>query len=153
MFINATLCYVQQNSQTLMLRRCKKNNDIHFGKWNGLGGKFEPGESPEECAVREIKEESGLDVNRLEMKGIITFPDFDAKNDWLVFLFTANTSSGKLIDSPEGDLAWIDNDSILNLPLWEGDRLFIPWLKNPGFFSAKFVYKQGKLLNHSVVFY
>ncbi|MDZ7764918.1 MAG: NUDIX domain-containing protein [Melioribacteraceae bacterium] len=83
----ATLCYIQKENKTLMLYRNKKENDYHEGKWNGLGGKFEPGETPEDCAIREIKEEAGLTVKKLVMKGFITFPLFDGKDDWHVFLF------------------------------------------------------------------
>ena len=93
----ATLCYVmdKKNNSTLMIYRNKKQNDYHEGKWNGLGGKFEPGETPEECAVREIEEESGLKVRSVIMKGFITFPLFDGKDDWYVFLFTADEFEGE----------------------------------------------------------
>jgi 8-oxo-dGTP diphosphatase len=153
MVINATLCYVRHNNHTLMLRRSKKKNDIHTGKWNGLGGKFEIGETPEECARREILEESGLSVSSLRMKGILTFPCFDGENDWIVFVFLTRNFTGSLIDSPEGDLQWIPDNALLNLPLWEGDTIFLPWLDRNVFFSGKFIYSKGKLLGHSVVFY
>jgi 8-oxo-dGTP diphosphatase len=151
----ATLCYVidiKQNS-TLMIHRVKKENDYHEGKWNGLGGKFEQGESPEECAIREIEEESGLKVKSVNMKGFITFPLFDGKEDWYVFLFTTNDFEGKLIDSPEGNLAWVPNDKLTELNLWDGDKYFIPWLFQDKFFSAKFNYKDGKYINYQVNFY
>lgn len=153
MTINATLCYLRRHNQTLMLCRNKKTNDIHHGKWNGLGGKFEPGETPEECAIREIREESGLIVKNPELRGVITFPLFDGRNDWLVFVFVAPSFDGDLIESAEGDLAWIPDSDLLKLPLWDGDRIFLPWLEQHHFFSAKFVYSNGKLLEHSVVFY
>ena len=151
----ATLCYVIDNNtnSTLMLHRVKKENDYHEGKWNGLGGKFEQGESPEECAVREIEEECGLKVKSIKMKGFITFPLFDGKEDWYVFLFTANEFSGELIDSPEGNLAWIPNDKLTELNLWDGDKHFIPWLFGEKFFSAKFNYKDGKYIDYRVSFY
>ena len=151
----ATLCYVidKKNNTTLMLHRVKKENDYHEGKWNGLGGKFEQGESPEECAVREIEEECGLKVKSVTMKGFITFPLFDGKDDWYVFLFTADEFNGELIDSPEGNLAWIKNDKLTELNLWDGDKIFIPWLFKDGFFSAKFNYENGKYVSHSVNFY
>jgi len=149
----ATLCYVINRDKTLMLHRIKKKNDVHEGKWNGLGGKFEAGETPQECAVREVKEESGLLIKDPMMHGFITFPMFDGKKDWYVFLFTAKEFSGELIDSHEGKLEWIDNDKLLDLNLWEGDRIFIPWLFQEKFFSAKFVYNGGKLKTHSVDFY
>lgn len=151
----ATLCYVidKNNNSTLMIHRVKKQNDYHEGKWNGLGGKFEHGESPEECAIREIEEESGLKVKSVIMKGFITFPMFDGKEDWYVFLFTASEFSGNLIDSNEGNLAWIKNEKLTELNLWDGDKIFIPWLFQDGFFSAKFNYKDGKYLSHTVTFY
>jgi len=158
----ATLCYVidKKNNSILMIYRNKKQNDYHEGKWNGLGGKFEPGESPEECALREIEEESGLIVKSVKMKGFITFPLFDGKDDWYVFLFTADEfvrkdsfGEGELIDSPEGRLEWIPNDKLTEINLWEGDKIFLPWLFQDKFFSAKFNYVNGRFVNFSVVFY
>lgn len=151
----ATLVYVKdiKNNSTLMLHRVKKNNDMHQGKWNGLGGKLEPGESPEECVIREIKEESGLDVFEPELKGFITFPAFDGFDDWYVFLYTVTKFSGSLIDSPEGNLKWIPDNEIMNLNLWEGDRAFIPWVNGDKIFSAKFNYNNGNLTDYSVIFY
>lgn len=154
MNINATLCYVRENGRTLMLYRNKKENDLHVGKWNGLGGKFENGETPEDCARREIYEESGLTATDLILKGVLTFPCFDGTNDWVVFVFVIPRFEGTQTDqSPEGDLHWIDDDQLLELPLWEGDRIFLNWLKKPGFFSGKFVYKDGILKDHQVSFY
>ncbi len=149
----ATLCYVIDKNKTLMLHRIKKKNDVHEGKWNGLGGKFETGETPQECAIREVKEESGLLIKNPMMHGFITFPMFDRLKDWYVFIFTAKKFSGKLIESHEGKLEWINNDKLLDLNLWEGDRIFIPWLFQKKFFSAKFVYSNGKLKSHTVDFY
>lgn len=151
----ATLCYVidKKTNSTLMLHRVKKENDYHEGKWNGLGGKFEAGESPEECAIREIEEECGLKVKSVKMKGIITFPMFDGKDDWYVFLFTSDEYEGKLIDSPEGNLAWIENDKLTELNLWDGDKYFIPWIFKENFFSAKFNYDNKKYIDHQVFFY
>ncbi len=151
----ATLCYVTDKNKnaTLMIHRVKKQNDYHEGKWNGLGGKFDPGESPEECAIREIEEECGLKVKSLTMKGFITFPLFDGKEDWYVFLFKTNEFEGKLIDSPEGHLEWIPNNKLTEINLWEGDKIFIPWLFEDKFFSAKFNYDDGKFVDYSVSFY
>jgi len=151
----ATLCYVidKKINSTLMIYRNKKPNDYHEGKWNGLGGKFDPGESPEECAIREIEEESGLIVKTVTMKGFITFPLFDGKDDWYVFLFTADEFQGDLIDSPEGKLEWIPNGKLTEINLWDGDKIFIPWLLGDKFFSAKFNYKDGEFINHEVFFY
>ncbi|MCB9361813.1 8-oxo-dGTP diphosphatase [Candidatus Woesearchaeota archaeon] len=149
----ATLCYVRKDQKTLMIHRNKKEGDMHAGKWNALGGKLEPGESPEECAIREIKEESGLTVGKLTFKGQITFPKFSKEQDWYVFVYVAEQCSGELIDCPEGDLAWIDNDKLLDLNLWEGDLVFIPWLDKEKIFMAKFTYLNGKLKAHEVSFY
>jgi len=146
----ATLVYLRKNGKTLMVYRNKKANDVHQGKWNGLGGKFEAGETPEECAIREVLEESGLMVKDLKLKGFLSFPEFANNEDWYAFLFCANDYEGEIIDSPEGHLEWIDNEQILSLPLWEGDRIFLPWLDQPGFFSAKFSYKNGKLIDYKV---
>ena len=149
----ATLCYIRQGDHTLMIHRIKKENDMHAGKWNGLGGKLEPGETPEECAMREIYEESGLQVKTLTLKGIITFPGFYDQEDWYTFLFVIDNFEGQLIDSPEGHLQWIPDRHLLDLNLWPGDRIFIPWLEQPAFFSGKFVYQEGRLIEHDVVFY
>jgi len=149
----ATLCYVIDKDKTLMLHRIKKKNDVHEGKWNGLGGKFEHGETPEECVIREVKEESGLLIKDPKMHGFITFPMFDGKKDWYVFLFTAREFNGKLIDSHEGKLEWIPNDQLLKLNLWEGDGIFLPWLLEDKFFSAKFIYENGIFKSHYVKFY
>jgi 8-oxo-dGTP diphosphatase len=151
----ATLCYVmdKKNKMTLMIHRTKKKNDYHEGKWNGLGGKFEKGESPEECAIREIKEESGLSVQAPVMHGFITFPNFDGVDDWYVFIFTVEEFSGNMIDSPEGKLEWIPDEKVMELNLWEGDKIFLEWLYNNRFFSAKFNYENGKYIDHSVCFY
>jgi 8-oxo-dGTP diphosphatase len=149
----ATLCYLKKDGQTLMIHRIKKANDMHQGKWNGLGGKLEPGETPEACAIREIREESGLIAANSLLKGFLTFPNFANDEDWYAFVFVVTQFSGQLIDSREGVLRWIDDDRLLDLELWEGDRIFLPWLERPGFFSGKFVYQEGHLIDHSVIFH
>jgi len=149
----ATLCYVKRDGKTLMLHRTKKENDIHEGKWNGLGGKFEQGESPEECAIRELREESGLVVRNPKLAGVLTFPKFARGEDWYVFVFIVTDFSGELIDSPEGDLEWIDDGEIMNLNLWEGDSLFIQWMLEGKFFSGKFEYADGRLASHEATFH
>tara|TARA_Y100000768_G_C23751930_1_gene574329 strand:- start:165 stop:623 length:459 start_codon:yes stop_codon:yes gene_type:complete len=149
----STLCYIKQNNQTLMLHRIKKENDIHKNKWNGLGGKLEPGESPEECVKREVFEESGLIIESPNLHGVITFPKFDGIDDWIVFVYTANNFEGNLIECDEGKLDWVSDDQLLNLNLWEGDKIFIPWLTQDKFFSAKFIYEKKKLINYDVIFY
>lgn len=149
----ATLCYIKKRGRTLMMHRIKRKSDLHYGKWNGLGGKMQPGETPEECIIREIREESGLLVKNPKMKGILTFPSFDKWDDWYVFVFTADRFSGKLAESTEGYLEWIKDGDLNDLDLWEGDHIFLPWLKESRFFSAKFVYKKGRLAGRSVKFY
>jgi 8-oxo-dGTP diphosphatase len=149
----ATLCYVKHRGRTLLLHRIKKKRDVHEGKWNGLGGKCEAGESPDRCVVREIKEESGLSIRSPKLKGVILFPSFTPNTDWLVFLYVAKRFRGKLIDSNEGQLAWIPDRKIPSLNMWKGDRIFLKWLNGRRFFSATFVYKNKKFIRHHVVFH
>ena len=147
----ATLCYLRKDNQTLMIHRVKKENDIHQDKWNGLGGKFNPGESPEDCVIREIKEESGLTIINPVLKGVLTFPEFSAAEDWYVFVFVAKNFEGEMIDSVEGNLEWISDNHLLDLNLWDGDRYFIEWLDKDVFFSGKFYYKDGSLFDHTMI--
>lgn len=150
---NSTICYIKKDNKTLMLHRIKKENDIHQGKWIGLGGKMEEGETPEECIVREVKEESGLRIKKPRLRGILTFPRFKDNEDWYVFLFTAKEFEGELIESQEGALQWIDDTEIFNLNLWEGDKLFLKWLEDNRLFSGKLVYENGRLIENKVIFY
>ena len=149
----ATLVYIRRDEQTLMLHRNKKANDYHQGKWNGLGGKLEPGESPEECLRREVREESGLEVSEAQLKGFLTFPLFDSEHDWYVFVYLVTAFSGSLRPSAEGELHWIANSHLMELNLWDGDRVFMPWLERPGIFSAKFRYAAGVFQDYEVMFY
>lgn len=149
----ATLCYVKSNGSTLMLHRIKKKNDMHEGKWNGLGGKLEMGETPEECVIREVYEESGLKIHSPRLHGFITFPLFDGVDDWYVFVYSAESFEGELIDSNEGVLKWIPDTELFDLNLWEGDKTFIEWMLEGKFFSAKFTYNDGRLTDYSVVFH
>jgi len=149
----ATLAYVRDGDRTLMLRRGGDPNHLHAGRWNGLGGKFEPGESPEACLAREVLEESGLVVEEAVLKGFLTFPDFDGQDDWYAFVYLVTRFSGTLRAGPEGDLFWVPTDEVPDLPLWPGDRVFLPWLDQPGLFSATFRYQQGSFVDHEVAFY
>ena len=148
-----TLCYLKANGKTLMLHRIKKANDMHAGKWNGLGGKLERGETPEQCAIREVYEESGLTITSPEFRGMLAFPGFSQEDDWYGYVFVAHHFSGEQINSPEGVLAWIDDDQVLALNLWPGDKIFLPWLEQDAFFSAQFVYQDGQLVDHHATFY
>jgi len=147
-----TLGYVRDGDYTLMLRRGADHAE-QAGKYNGLGGKFEPGESPEQCLAREVLEESGLVVHEATLKGFITFPAFDARDDWYVFVYVITAFSGTPTASREGELQWVPTAELARLPLWEGDRHFLPWLDQPGFFSAEFRYQGGRYRDHDVVFY
>ena len=151
--ILATLCYVKHAGKTLMVHRNKKPNDMHEGKWNGLGGKFEAGETPEMCIRREVQEEAGLLIQNPRLCGLLTFPNFKG-NDWYVFVFTATEFGGELLPaSPEGTLAWIEDDKLTSLNLWESDHIFLPWIQAGEFFSAKFDYAEEKMLGYEVTFH
>lgn len=150
--ILATLCYVKRDGYTLMIHRNKKPNDIHLGKWDGLGGKFEAGESPEECVRREILEESGLTIENARLHGLLLFTNFKG-NDWYVFVYTAHEFTGELIETREGTLEWIRDDEITSLNLWASDHIFLPWLEEGKFFSAKFEYDGDKMRGYNVVFH
>ena len=150
--ILATLCYIQHAGQTLMIHRIKRADDIHLGKWNGLGGKFEPGESPEECVIREVREESGLELRQPCLCGLLIFSGFKG-NDWYVFVFSARQFGGKLKENEEGYLEWIPDAQLESLALWPSDHIFLPWIREGKFFSAKFVYEGDEMKNHSVIFY
>ena len=146
----ATLAYVKRDGHTLMLHKAR---GYQTGKWNGLGGKFDPGESPEECLKREVLEESGLTVTAAQLKGFITFPDFDGNDDWYAFVYVVTRFTGGLKASDEGELRWVPDADVPSLDIWTGDRVFLPWLERPGTFSAKFVYEQGVFKSHTVTFY
>jgi 8-oxo-dGTP diphosphatase len=150
--ILATLCYIKHNGCTLMVHRNKKINDIHEGKWNGLGGKFEAGETPEECVIREVLEESGLFIQNPKYCGLLIFTNFKG-NDWYVFVFTAMEFTGELIDSPEGKLEWIPDEKLLDLNLWESDHIFFAWINEGKLFSAKFEYEGDEMREYNVVFH
>lgn len=153
--ILSTLGYIRNNNQILMIHKNKKKN-IQFGKWNGLGGKMEAQESPENAIVREIREESNLIVQDPALRGILYFPNFCDQNNWLVFVYTFYKFHGaQLQESSEGTLHWVKEEQLLSLPLWEGDKVFIPWILNEGgpFFSATFLYKGQNYMSHEVSFY
>ncbi len=149
----ATLVYVKREGQTLMIHRVKKERDIHEGKWNGLGGKLEPGESPEACAAREVREESGLEIKNPRYGGLLVFAGFKGE-DWYVWVYSADEFSGELIDSNEGNLQWIADGELRSLALWPSDLLFLDWLDAGKIFSARFEYNdRDEMLGHEVVFH
>lgn len=148
----ATLCYVENREKTLMMHRTGEGKD---GKWNALGGKIESGETPEEGIIREVFEESGLEIDKLVLKGLITYPSEYQGESWYVFIFQTSFFNGTLkTQTKEGSLHWIDKSNILELDLWDGDKLLIEWLKTNKFFSGKIVYdKNQKVVSSSVNFY
>lgn len=117
-----------------------------------MGGKFEAAETPEECVIREVLEESGLSIQNPKLRGLLMFPKFKG-NDWYVFVFTATEFSGELIDSPEGQLEWVPDKKILDLNLWESDHIFLPWIEKGKFFSAKFEYEGNEMHRYDAVFH
>lgn len=143
-----TLAYVRRGGDTLMLRRGA--NHVGPGKWNGLGGKLEPGETPEACMIREVAEESGLVVESYQYRGLLTFPSLYDEVDVYVFVYLVTDFSGQLAPSDEGDLFWIPSNQLISLELWEGDKHFLPWLDQPGVFSASFEYRDGRYVSHTV---
>ena len=149
----STLCYIRKGGRTLMLHRVKKENDVNSGKWIGLGGGIEAGETPEEGVVREVQEESGLIIRNPRFRGFLTFSPFEGYDGEYVLVFTVTESEGELIECPEGNLEWVEDDKLLSLELWEGDWLLFEWLEQDRFFSGRFTYTKEGLRDHSVVFY
>ena len=145
-----TLCYIEQDGKYLMLHRTKKQNDFNQNLWLGLGGHIETGESPEECVVREVKEESGLELTDYKFRGMVTFSDLNVYE--YMFLFTADKFSGEITDSDEGELQWTEKEKVLNeLPVWEGDKIFLKLLaQDYPFFSLKLEYEKRKLKKASL---
>lgn len=146
-----TLCYIEKDDKYLMLHRVKKEVDCNRDKWIGVGGKFEADESPEECLLREVKEETGLTLTSYQFRGIITF----VSDEWgceYMHLFTADEYEGELPehqmrDCSEGELVWVSKDEIVNLNLWEGDKIFLRLLQErETFFSLKLRYEGEKLV-------
>lgn len=146
-----TLCYMEQNGKYLMLHRVKKEHDINEGKWIGVGGHFEEGESPEECLIREVREETGLILTSWRFRGIVTFMSDDCPTEYMC-LYTADGFEGTLAEEcREGVLRWVDKDRVTELELWEGDRIFLELLtKDVPFFSLKLVYEQGRLVKSEI---
>ena len=147
---NTTLCYVRCGNEVLMLHRVKKAVDENKDKWIGLGGKFEEGESPEECMLREVYEETGIRLSSWRFRGIVTFVSDEWGSEYM-HLFTAEAAKGALPDCDEGHLAWLPWDSLTVLPIWEGDKIFLRLLdEDAPFFSLKLRY-QGDTLVEAVL--
>ena len=124
---NSTLCYITRGDEVLMLHRVKKKNDINKDKWIGIGGKFEFEESPDECLLREAKEETGLTLTAWQCRGVVTFLNDCCEGEYM-YLFTADGFEGSLKECDEGDLQWVSRDFLDSLPKWEGDKIFLDLL-------------------------
>lgn len=141
-----TLCYIEKDDSYLMLHRVKKENDENHDKWIGVGGKFEMGESPEECLLREVKEETGLTLTKYRFCGIVTFVSDEWGTEYM-YLFTADEYEGTLRECDEGELVWVKKSEIENLKIWEGDKVFLRLLQEKNdFFSLKLRYEGEKLV-------
>ena len=144
--INTTLCYIEQNGKYLLLHRIKKKNDINKDKWIGIGGKFEEKESPEDCIRREVLEETGLTLTRLEYRGIVTFISDGMSETEFMHLFTATGFEGSLKECDEGTLEWVPKQEVAKLPHWDGDLIFLDLLERRApFFSLKLTYRGSTL--------
>lgn len=143
---NTTLCYIEKDNCYLMLHRIKKENDENRDKWIGVGGKFEAEESPEDCLLREVKEETGLALKSYQLRGIVTFVSDEWGTEYM-HLFTADEYEGELHACDEGELVWVPKDKIEGLKLWEGDKVFLRLLEeSKEFFSLKLRYEGEKLV-------
>lgn len=147
---NTTLCYIQRENQYLMLHRVKKENDLNHDKWVGIGGKFEPNESPDDCLKREVLEETGLTLTSYRCRGVVTFLSDEWEGEYM-YLYTADGFKGVLTDCDEGTLEWVDIDRVPELPLWAGDRIFFRLLREDApWFSLKLRY-EGDALAEAVL--
>ena len=139
--LNSTLCYLERGDEYLMLHRVKKKHDLNHDKWIGVGGKCEEGESPEDCVLRETREETGLTLTDFRYRGLVTFVSDQAPTEYM-HLFTAARWTGTPTPCEEGELAWIKKAELRSLPMWEGDKLFLRLLEEGGpFFSLKLRYE------------
>ncbi len=151
-----TLCYIEKDGKYLMLHRTKKEHDVNHEKWIGVGGKFEPDEMPEECLLREVKEETGLTLTQYRFRGILTFIADGWESEY-IHLYTATAFEGELTECDEGSLEWVPKERLFSLPIWEGDKIFLKLLQeDAGFFSLKLSYQgdalvESKLLQESEI--
>ena len=145
---NTTLCYLEQDGCLLMLHRVKKVNDENQDKWIGVGGKLEDRESPEDCLLREVKEETGLTLERWRYRGLVTFVSDKWETEYM-HLYTADKFSGTMKECDEGNLEWVPREQVEHLPIWEGDKIFLRMIADPEtpFFSLKLVYRGDTLVD------
>ena len=145
--INTTLCYITRGNDVLMLHRVKKKNDINKDKWIGVGGKFEEGETPDECLLREALEETGLTLTSWRCRGVVTFLTDELSQGEFMYLFTADGFEGQLKTCDEGDLQWVSREFLDALPKWEGDAIFLKLLwEDAPFFLLKLRYIGSSLV-------
>ncbi|MBQ9354437.1 MAG: 8-oxo-dGTP diphosphatase [Clostridia bacterium] len=146
--INTTLCHLEKDGKYLMLHRIKKENDLNKDKWVGIGGKFEDKESPEQCNAREVLEETGFTVHSAKYRGIVTFVSDKWETEYM-HIFTSNDFSGEITECNEGKLEWIDKNELLNLNIWEGDKIFLKLISSPftPFFSLRLEYIGDELIS------
>ena len=143
-----TLCYIEKDNKYLMLHRVKKENDINRDKWVGIGGHFEADETPEECLLREVREETGLELTDYRLRGIITFISDRWPTEYM-FLYTASGYTGEISTCDEGILEWVEKNMVYSLPIWEGDKIFFKLLEDEtDFFTLKLRYEGDKLVEH-----
>lgn len=144
---NCTLCYIENDrDEYLMLHRVKKKNDVNQDKWIGVGGKFEDKESPEECLLREVWEETGLKLTDYRFRGIVTFASDGWETEYM-HLYTASGYEGTMKECDEGNLEWVKKSAVQDLPIWEGDKIFFRLLEEDrSFFSLKLSYEGDKLV-------
>ena len=143
---NTTLVHLERDGKYLMLHRVKKEHDENHDKWVGIGGKFEPGESPEDCAVREVREETGLTMKSWAYRGIVTFVSDEWGTEYM-HLFHSADFEGSVKDCDEGVLEWVDKKALYDLPIWEGDKIFLRLLDTDRpFFSLKLCYRGDRLM-------
>lgn len=139
-----TLCYIEKENKYLMLHRTSKKKDGNKDKWIGVGGHFEKGESPEECLLREVKEETGLELTSYQFRGIVTFISDEWPDEYMC-LYTADRYTGDIGNCDEGELVWVEKGKIMDLNIWEGDKIFLKLLtENQPFFSLKLEYENVK---------
>ncbi len=144
---NTTLCYIEQDERYLMLHRTKKENDLNKDKWVGIGGHLEEGESPDECLLREVKEETNLDLRNYKARGFITFVS-DKWGTEYMHLYTADSFTGDMKECDEGELCWVEKQKVYDLPIWEGDKIFFRLMETrQDYFFLKLVYEGDALVS------